>query len=97
MAYTIEITKQPVKKQTDVDMIITINVVIKEDGSEILNNNYSERYNSTVSVDSVKSKLLAKINNDWQNYKAEQAIFSAAAFDNMIADMISISTTVLNS
>ena len=94
---TATVTKQSVTKLTDVDYTIIIHAVFRNDANEIvIEKDYSERYYSTLDVDTVKAKLQAQMVADWDKYVAEQTIFDAAAFDTMVSEIQTAANTYIN-
>ena len=99
MAYIINISKQNALKINMLDYQVIIHVVVT-DGvtSEILlEEDYSERYNSSTPVSTIQAKLQDQIKVDWDKLKAEKVIFDAAAFNTVVAEIQTAATTYINS
>jgi len=98
MAKTVEITKAiPVKGITDRDFTVSINVVIKDDGVEVFNRDFSMQYDNTTSPSEIEAAFQGLIKEAWDIYSEELAIYNAAEFDSMIASLESAATTYVNS
>lgn len=94
---TATITKQSVIKLNEADYTVVIHAVFRNDAAEIvIEKDYSERYYSALSVDTVKAKLQDQMIIDWDEYIAEQALFDAAAFDTMISEIQTAANTYIN-
>lgn len=98
MALTATITKFSIEKRPGVnDFTATINVEVKDEAAIVLfDKNYSERYNSSTSLNSIKQSLQDKFVKDWDEYKSEKAIFDAATFDALVSDLQSAANTYIN-
>ncbi len=83
MAYTSTITKSAVRKINARDFTVSINVIISEDGAQLLEKIYSERYDAETLPSTIESKLQAQIKVDIDNHMAEQIIFNATEFDTV--------------
>lgn len=98
MAYTVEISKESVTKLNQDDYQITIHCVVKDGSANVvLERDYSERYHSVMSISSVKAKLQAQMQTDWDKFVAEQQIFNHSQFDNVLAELQSAVNSYLNS
>ena len=94
---TATVTKQSIKQLTDDDYTVTIHVVMENDSAvTVIDKDYSERYFSAISVDTIQQKLQDQIQADWDEYVAEQALFDAAAFDTMVSDIQTAANTYIN-
>ncbi len=96
MAYTSTITKSTVRKINARDYTVSVQVIISEAGTQLLNKVYSERYDNQTLPSTVEAKLQAQIQTDIDNYKAEQAIFNATEFDDVCTNLQSAITTYAN-
>lgn len=99
MALTATITKFSVEELHGAnDFEATIKVVIQDEAAEVLlERNYSERYNSTTDIDTIKAKLQTKFVEDWNKYKSEQSILDATAFDDLVTELQTTANTYINS
>ena len=97
MANTATITKQSVEKLNTKDYRVTVHVVIRNTANEIiLEQDYSERYFSDLSVGDIKLKLQSQIAADWDEYITEQNIYNAAAFDTMVNQIQTAANSYIN-
>ena len=97
MAYTATFTKAGVSKKNDVVSTISINVSISDGENEVFNKTYSKDYNAnSTNLSNFNSAVLAMVNVDWQKYKAEQVLFTSAAFDSAIVSMQTTANAVIN-
>lgn len=88
MAFTAVVTKQPVAKLNDDDYQVTIHLVVLDELEEVvLEKDYSERYYSSASVETIKIKLQNKILADWSKLVDEANIFNASAFDAVVSEI----------
>ncbi len=93
----VTITKQSVIKINEADYTVTIHAIFRNDADEIvIEKDYSERYYSTLDVDTVKAKLQAQMIVDWDEHVAEQIIFNAAVFDTMVSEIQTAANTYIN-
>jgi hypothetical protein len=95
---TATITKFSVDKRPGHnDFECTINVEIVNESAVILfERKYSERYNSDVSIGTIKTKFQTKIASDWDRYESEQTIFDAVVFDTMVGELQTAANTYIN-
>ena len=91
-----EVIKQAVEQLTADDYTVTIHVTFKEGVDVLFEKDYSERYFSDLSVDTIKQKLQDQIQADWDEYVAEQALFDATAFDTMVSEIQTAANTYIN-
>lgn len=97
MVLEITVSKTSVTQLNDDDYNITIHVLIVDGLEEIvLEKDYSERYYSAVSVESVRLKLQDKILEDWNKLMSEKSIFDAVAFDTMVSDIQNVANNYIN-
>ena len=89
MALTATITKFSVQERPGQnDFEATIKVVVQDETAEVLlDQNYSERYNSSVPISTIKQKIQDKFVADWNKYKSEKTILDAAAFDTLVSEL----------
>jgi len=88
MVLEVTVSKASASRLNDDDYQVTIHVVIVDETEAIiLEKDYSERYYSATSVDSVKLKLQNRLLNDWNTLVSEKSIFDAAAFDTMVSEI----------
>jgi hypothetical protein len=87
MAYTAVVAKSDVSKKENGDYNISIHVEIVDDSdsSVVLEKSYSTRYNDSWSIGDIIAKFQSKIQEDWNEYVSEQALFDHAAFDSMVS------------
>jgi len=94
---TATVTKQSVEKLNEDDYQISIHAVFRNDTDDIvIEKDYSERYFSALSVDTIKQKLQDQMIIDWDEYVAEQVIFNAPAFDTMVDEIQTAANTYIN-
>jgi len=94
---TATITKQSVTKINEADYTITIHAVFQNDVDEIvIEKDYSERYYSSLDIDTIQTKLQNQMIIDWDKYVAEQAIFDAAAFNTAVSEIQIAANTYIN-
>jgi hypothetical protein len=87
MALNCTITKKSVLKQQDKLYNITVNLSLKDDTTEVLNQDFSIRYRTGDNVATKKTELQAKIQAVIDNYKAEQVLFNATAFTTLCSQI----------
>lgn len=97
MVLEVTVSKASVSKLNDDDYQVTINVLVVNELEEIiLEKNYSERYYTAITVDSIKLKLQNKILEDWNKLVSEQSIFDAVAFDTMVTEIQTAANNYVN-
>ena len=96
MAYTLEITKGSVQQINPTEYNVSVNAVFKEDGTEVFNSVYSKRYVQGTPVSSIKTALQKQMQADWDQYKAERAIFDNAQFATMCGEIQTAGNTYIN-
>ena len=97
MVLEVTVSKASVSKLNDDDYQVTINVLIVNELEEIiLDKNYSERYYSATTVESIKLKLQDQILEDWNKLVSEMSIFDAVAFDTMVAEIQDTASNYIN-
>jgi len=98
MALTATITKFSVEKRPGFnDFECTINVEIVDEAATVLfDRQYSEKYNSSTALDSIRQKLQNKFVADWNEYKSEQNIFDNSAFDTLVNDLQTAANVFIN-
>ena len=97
MALEVIVSKASVLKLNDDDYQVTINVLILNELQEtILEKDYSERYYSAITVDSIKLKLQNQILEDWNKLVSEKTIFDAVAFNTMVAEIQDAASNYIN-
>jgi len=97
MALLATVSKASVSKLNDDDYQVTIHVLIVDELEEIiLEKDYSERYYSATTVDSIKLKLQDQILEDWNKLVSEKSIFDAVAFDTMITEIQDAANNYVN-
>jgi len=98
MANTATITKFSVDELHGAnDFTAAIQVVVQDSEAKVLlDKTYSERYNSSTAIDTIKQKLQAKFVVDWNKYKAEKAIFDAGAFDTLVSELQTTANVFVN-
>lgn len=97
MALEVTVSKASVSKLNDDDYQVTINVLIVDELAEIiLDKNYSERYYSATTVESIKLKLQDQILEDWNKLVSEKSIFDAVAFDTMVTEIQDTANNYVN-
>jgi len=97
MALTAEVTKNTVTQLTGDDFTVSIHVEFKNESEEvILERDYSTRYYSAMSVNSIETYFQTEIAADWDKYVAEQGIFNAAAFDTLVSDLQTAANSYIN-
>jgi hypothetical protein len=87
MALNCMITKKSVLKQQDKLYNITVNLSLKDDTTEVLNQDFSIRYRTGDNVATKKTELQTKIQAVIDNYKAEQVLFNATAFTTLCSQI----------
>ncbi|MCK5609850.1 hypothetical protein KAR91_48710 [Candidatus Pacearchaeota archaeon] len=95
--YTTVFTKESVKKISDEDYLLSVNVVINDGTNDVKKNTFSVRYNKGWLIEDVAIKLYRKIKIDWDKYLAEKLIYDKAAFTVMIGTAKSNFDTYINS
>ena len=98
MAYVAEITKQSVVKISEKDYQITIDVQVTDDSipEVVFTQSFSKRYNSDWTIADINSALQNKIKAAWDKYIAEQDIYDATAFDNVVSSLQTAMNTYMN-
>ena len=98
MAYTATVTKESVSKISDVIYQVAIKVVVNDGAVDVFESTVSEQYNSnTGNLATVKARLLAQLQEEWDKYAAEHLVFSAAEFDTMVGEIQTLANTYINS
>ncbi len=93
---TMTVTKISSKRLNNRDFLLTINVVVLDDAVEVMNKDYTERYDNTDNIDTMRIKFGGKISADWDKYVAEVAILNAAAFDTMVTQIETTGNNYIN-
>lgn len=97
MALAVIATKGIPRKQNKKDFQVPIHIEIKNESNEIIfEKDYSERWYSALNIDVIKARFQAKIKEDWDIYKEEQAKYNAVLFDTMVAELESTAATYIN-
>lgn len=66
---------------------ISLNMVMTDNGTEVINKNYCIRYRPGDSIAAKRVRYTKKMQYDIDKYKSEQAIYNAATFDNVVANV----------
>lgn len=97
MALEATVSKASVSKLNDDDYQVTIHIlVVDELEAVLLDKDYSERYYSATTVESIKLKLQNKILDDWNKLVSEKTIYDAAAFDTMVSEIQTAANNHIN-
>ena len=78
---TMTVSKKPVTKVMDKLWNITMNLILTNDGTEVLNKDYSVRYRPGDSISAKEKTLADMMQADIEKYKSEQQVYHAAALD----------------
>jgi hypothetical protein len=87
MALSVTITKKSVIRLQDKLYTITVRMILKNDGVEVLNHDFSIRYRTGDSIANKKAALQAEIQAVIDNYKAEQVLYNNAVFETMCTNI----------
>lgn len=97
MALEATVSKASVSKLNDDDYQVTIHVLVVDELEVVLlDKDYSERYYSATTVESIKLKLQNKILDDWNKLVSEKTIFDAAAFDTIVLEIQTAANNYIN-
>lgn len=83
MALSVIITKKSVSKMQDKLYSVTVNMILKDGTTDVLNQDFHVKYRTGDNIANKKAVLQAEMQGVIDNYKAEQLIFSAIAFTTM--------------
>ena len=87
MTLAVTVSKKSVTKVMDKLWNITMNMVMTDNGVEVLNRDYSARYRPGDDI-SAKEKILADMMQaDIEKYKSEQQVYHAAALDAAVTNV----------
>jgi len=81
------ITKKTVTTSQKDLYAVTINLSLKDGVTEVLNQDYTDKYRTGQNVSTIVNKFIATINLDIANYKNAQIIYKAAGFDTAITNI----------
>ena len=85
MVLVATVTKEAVNKNITNVYDVIMNMVLTDDAVEVINRDYSIRYRSGDAIGGKTNELIAQMQEDIDDYKAEQVIYNAAAFDTAVA------------
>jgi len=97
MAYTTQVTKGTVTQISPTEFDVTVDVIVHEDGVEILNQAFSKRYAEGDTMSAVQTVLQKKIKEAVDKVVAERAVYNKAAFGTLCSDLQSSLDAYLNS
>jgi hypothetical protein len=66
---------------------VTVNFTAMDGTTEVINKDFQFEYRPGDNVTLTGAKLLAEIQAEVTNYKAEQALFTAAKFDTLVTSL----------
>lgn len=92
----VTIIKKSVKQLNNNDFQITVHVEVVDNSVIVFEADYSERYASNLAISTIKSKLQQQIANDFDKFKAEQALYNNTAFDGLAEELQTIANTYIN-
>lgn len=87
MALTVVVTKVSVLEQMDKLWNITLNMKLLESAVEVFNKDYPIRYRTGEDIADKESKMQTMMQEDIDDYKAEQVIFDHAKMDTMVTNL----------
>ena len=97
MALTAVITKVFPRKLNPHDFTIEIHAAITDETAEVLlEKNYSTRWYSAISLDSIKAKLQEQFKADWDKYIDEKAKYDAVQFDTLVSEIQTAANNYIN-
>jgi len=100
MAYTATVTKQSVKKERDDDLFtITIEMEVVDDATSavVFTKSVSARYNSgTNNLTELKNRLQDSLADAWDKWSAENSLYTATAFDDLVTNLQTAANTYIN-
>lgn len=86
-AYTATITKQSVVKQGNFYRI-TLNVTINDEVSDVLDFQVTAKYSPNApNMDAIKADLRQQMLAKWDEYKANNQVFTHPALDTVVSDL----------
>ena len=87
MTLTMTVSKKPVTKVMDKLWNITMNLIMSDDGTEVLNKDYSVRYRPGDDISAKEKTLADMMQADIEKYKSEQQVYHAAALDAAVTNV----------
>jgi|GEM_PF-5935143 len=94
--FDITVSKDSVSQISPTEFLVSIQVLITENGETILEKPYSKRYTTGDTMAGVKAVLLAQIRADWIRLQAERALMNEAAFDTLCSQIQTTINTQIN-
>ena len=87
MTLTMTVSKKPVTKVMDKLWNVTMNLVLADDGVEVLNKDYSVRYRTGDNIAAKEKTIADMMQADIEKYKSERQIYLAAALDTAVTNV----------
>ncbi len=87
MALTATVTKKSVDLTQKDLYSITLNLILKEGTTEVLNQDFNQRYRTGDVISGVTNKFIAQMQTVINEYKAEQVIFNHAQLSTAITNI----------
>ena len=81
MTLAMTVSKKPVTKVMDKLWNIAMNMTMTDNGTEVLNKDYSVRYRPGDDISAKEKTLADMMQADIEKYKSEQQVYHAAALD----------------
>ena len=88
MAFTPTVTKVGVRKIGNNLYNVSIALTVNDGQADVFETTVSEKYNTgKPDLSGLKARLIAGLQEQWDQFAAEHNLFTAAAFDSMISDI----------
>ena len=87
MALTATVTKKSVTEVQDKLWNVTINMILKDGTTEVLNKDYALHYRPGDSIAAKQATWIAMMQADIDKYKSEKTIFNAAALNTVVTNV----------
>jgi hypothetical protein len=84
MALTVEVTKAYVNKQGEQVWYIVLNLRCLDGATEVINKNFSTRYEAGDDVQEVVKEILVRMQNEIDDCKTERQLFNKAQLDTAV-------------
>jgi hypothetical protein len=87
MALTATVTKKSVTYMNPNDYNITLNLLLKDGTTEVLNQDISFPFDKTDTVPKKTLEVISRMQAEIDKYKAAQVIFNSAALNTAVANV----------
>lgn len=97
MAYTAVVTKQSVSKAGATLYQVSVKLVVNDGVDDVFEATASTRYNPNApDMAAIKTALQADLKDKWDKWADEQGIYNATAFDTLVGEIQTATTTYIN-